>query len=137
MHHFIELGSGLGDILNQLCLRGTWNILRDLEPGDTADVVLITHNPHAQELFAHHPKRAQFTVRNLGFWGGDEDRAMRELHGLPPFGSWWMLEQKDLNFRFYTSPENEELLAGLPSGFVVFALGAGLPDRNVPLELAE
>jgi hypothetical protein len=106
LHYYIELGSGLGDILNQLCLGGTWNILRDLEPGDTADVVLITHNPYAQELFAHHPKRAQITVRNLGFWGGDDDRAMRERHGLPPYGPWLSLEPKDLKFEFYTSPEN-------------------------------
>ena len=80
--------AGLGDVLAQLFCRGSYNVLRDLRPGEKAKVALITHNPFAKELFAWHPKRSQMEVVDCGYWHGAEaDAAGRKKLGLPAPGA--------------------------------------------------
>lgn len=86
--HYLEYGGGLGDVLSQLFYRGSYNVLRDLRPGEKAKVALITHNPFAQELFEWHPKQAQIAVVDCGYWNAVEaDPARRKKLGLPAPGA--------------------------------------------------
>jgi hypothetical protein len=71
-------------VFNQMYSNGRYNILRDLQPGERAEVHLICHNPHAKELFEWHPKRAQFEIFDHGYWhGAEENKRKRTELGLP------------------------------------------------------
>src|SRR5437773_1411884 len=76
MHYYIEYGGGLGDVLVQMHAGGSYHLLDHLSPGDRATVVLITHNPHARELFDYHPRADQFEVRDLGYTSPKDIPAM-------------------------------------------------------------
>ena len=66
--YYIEYGGGLGDIFFQIYFEGAYRALDELTEADRAVIGLITHNPHAGEIFANHPRTGQLTVRNLGYW---------------------------------------------------------------------
>ncbi len=139
---YLEYGGGLGDVLSQLFYRGSYDLLKDLRPEQRAKVAIISHNPFVPELFAWHPKRSQIEVVDCGYWQGQEaDAANRKRLGLPPPGALGRLPAdrptpKDLEF--YPSPEDQKILSEvLPGGqVVVLAPAAGLPDRNIPPDLA-
>jgi predicted O-methyltransferase YrrM len=126
--------------------RGSYNVLRDLEPDDTATVNLITHNPHARELFDLHPKSSQIQVNDFGYWLSEDDHEQRRLHNLPPPGSNLNLPEKDRDIRFFTSFEDVNSFALLLQqkmehardrwfpGYIVVAASAGLSDRDIPRE---
>lgn len=136
-HYTLEFGGGLGDIFDQLYYRGAYNVLRDLEPNDTATVLLVTHNPHAKELFEWHPKRMQFDVQDLGYWMVEDDARIRAERGLPPAGSNNYLPIKDSYVEYHVSPEDRALLNKHIKGtrYIVLAPGAGMSDRNIPWDL--
>jgi len=155
---YLEYGGGLGDVLAQLFYKGSYNRLRDLGPEATAKVALVSHNPFVRELFEWHPKRAQIEVVECGYWHGVEaEVAGRHKFGLPAAGALYRLVDRDRpkDLEFYPSAEDlavlEELLKSetrnpKPEGnpkseirspkIIVLALAAGLPDRNVPDDLA-
>src|SRR4029077_16220968 len=56
MQLYLEFGGGLGDIFYQMFHDGGYGALQTLTSKDRALIVLITHNPHARELFDHHPR---------------------------------------------------------------------------------
>lgn len=132
MHYDLEYGGGLGDMFYQLYERSSYNVLRDLAPGDTAQVVLVVLNPFAHELFAHHPKRDQFVVRTEGYWAPANDVAERQARGLAPAGANYRLPVKTGGVEFYPSPEDQARLDALPERYLVLAAGAGSPDRSFP-----
>lgn len=136
MRLYLEFGGGLGDIFYQMFHGGGYRALRTLAPQDRALIALITHNPHARELFDHHPRVRQFDIRDLGYWTPGDDAAMRRRHGLPaqatrfPAGSGAP--------EFYPSTDDREWLDRLEgTASVIFSVSAGLPDRNVPAPLVE
>lgn len=136
--YYMEFGGGLGDVFNQMYDRGTYNVLRDLQPGESAKVVLISHNPFVKELFEHHPKRHQLQIHDLGYWHGVEaDCQARKLHQLPPPGENRKLPEKDSDFVFHCPVADDELIAAIPKPFIVLALAAGLPDRTIPEKIVE
>ena len=136
-HYTLEFGGGLGDIFDQLYYRGAYNILRDLESQDTANVLLVTHNPHAKELFEWHPKRMQFEVQALGYWLVEDDTRIRAERGLPPAGSNGFLPVRDSVIEYHPNPEDRKLLKKHVQGkrCIVLSPGAGTQDRTIPWEL--
>jgi ADP-heptose:LPS heptosyltransferase len=139
MHYVLEFGGGLGDVLYQLYERGAYNVLRDLQPGDTADVWIVSHNPHVGELFQWHPKREQLNVRQVGYWSPDQDRERRRTLGMPSPHSNSLLPAKDTLMEFHVCPDELAYVQRLESlaPYVLVAAGAGLPDRNIPDSVVE
>jgi glycosyltransferase involved in cell wall biosynthesis len=135
-HHYLELPWGLGDCLREWAGHGA--ILDGMGPNDTAEVVITSHCPTVPELLAHHPKRNQITVTSLGYAHGPvEDRAHRREHQLPAYnGNSWLpvLGLPDI----HPSPKDYDLCRNLGlKDYLVFAAGAGLPDRNVPRAMVD
>jgi hypothetical protein len=86
MHHQFEYAGGLGDIIVALQGSGTFDILEEMGAGDSAEVHLMTFNPHVRELFDHHPKKSQITVFDRGWmscWPEERLRRWRLVRGLP------------------------------------------------------
>lgn len=136
MHFALEYGGGLGDIFTQLYHRGSYNLLQQLQPGDTADVYLVTHNPYARELFTLHPKANQLTVHDLGYWPPADDAAMRRIHQMPPAGMNGRLPSMPPAITFYpTSHDAVALDTVVGTRYVVVAPSAGTADRFIPCEL--
>lgn len=127
----IEFGGGLGDVLTRIYNSSSYSELEDLSPNEEATVVLMSHNPHAKELFSWHPKASQLEIRDVGFWWPNEDLAMRAVHGLPPAPPVHLARQESV--RFHPSPADQLILQELgPAPYIVLNAGAGSPDRNVP-----
>jgi hypothetical protein len=143
MQYYLEYGGGLGDVFAQLYYRGSYNVLRDMESTDTADVFLITHNPHVKELFDYHPNKNRINVHDLGYWqdgprpeGGTIDSHMREINGMhEPNYVWAHLPLKDSIVRFYPSPEDSILIKTIREPYILFNPGAGMNERNFPDEI--
>jgi hypothetical protein len=145
MRYYIEFGGGLGDIFYQMYSSGKYSSLQNLENADTAVIALITHNPFASELFQFHPQKARFEVRSPGYWLPEHDATNRRIHGLPPFAP----AQFDPGpapchgpVTFYPSADDVDLIArileearsrGAP--IIVFAVSAGEPFKDIPVEL--
>jgi Methyltransferase domain len=134
--HYVEYGGGLGDVFHQMYTRGCYNGLSELSPADRVQVALICANPHAAEIFAHHPKASQLEVRSLGWWPWERDGAKREEHGLPPSGT-GTVPRAPGPVEFYLHPSDEEVLRSVPLEhlselYIVFAAGAGQAERNIP-----
>lgn len=133
MHYNLEFGGGLGDVLDQLYAGGTYNVLRDLGPDDTATVYLITHNPFASELFAHHPHRDRITLEVFPYWTPDQDRTERTIRNMPPMGMNQFLPVKYGMIEFHPGPESTALLNQVsPHEYLVLAAGAGMQERVLP-----
>lgn len=143
-HYYIEYGGGLGDVWQGMYTRGSYNVLRDLEPDETATVALACHNPFARELFEWHPKRNQLELLDLGYWDVRDDAEHRGKHKLPRRGALGRLPEKPngpRDIEFYPSPEDLDVFKELATTrpirqdggqFVVFSASAGEPDRNLP-----
>jgi ADP-heptose:LPS heptosyltransferase len=135
MNLYLEFSGGLGDIFYQMFHGGGYNALEKLTSEHHAVVALITHNPHARELFDYHPRASQIEVRDLGYWLPENDAAMRRRHGLP-LGTHEFPAAGAPDF--YSSPGDREWLDGLNAApYVVFSVSAGLPERDVPTNLVE
>ncbi len=135
MRRYLEFGGGLGDIFYRMFRDGGYGALETLMPPDRADIVLMTHNPHARELFDHHPRVSQFDIRDLGYWGPEEDASMRQRHGLPRRAP---KSAPAAAPEFYPSPLDREWIERLRgTAYVVFSVTAGLVERDVPAHLVE
>ncbi len=131
----VELGGGLGDTVTLMYTSDRYNSLDLLGPDERATVVCMSHNPFVPELFRWHPKRDQFTVRDVGFWWPNEDAAERAKHQLPPAQPFVFKLQEKCSF--YPSPADVRVLGDVLKPFVVVAAAAGGMDRNVPVEACE
>jgi ADP-heptose:LPS heptosyltransferase len=135
MELYLEFGGGLGDIFYRMFHDGGYCALQALTPQDRALIVLITHNPHARELFDQHPRASQLDVRDLGYWLPSDDAVMRRRHGLPQRRSRLPAAGAP---EFYPSPVDREWLNRLDgTAYVLFSVSAGLPERDVPADLVE
>jgi hypothetical protein len=135
MELYLEFGGGLGDIFYQMFHDGGYGALQTLTAHDRALIVLITHNPHARELFVHHPRASQLEVRDLGYWPPSDDVVMRRRHGLPRGAPGLPISRAP---EFYPSMADRDWLDRLDgTAYVVFSVTAGLPERDVPGDLVE
>ncbi len=143
--YYIEYGGGLGDVFNQMYRRGSYNVLRDLKPGDAAKVALICHNPYAGELFKHHPKASQIELVECGYFHGEaENVAGREKWGLPAIGMNHMLPVKDAKLNFHPPEEDINRCLQILGGaildgkrLVIISACAGESSRDLPDKLVE
>ncbi len=134
--HYVEYGGGLGDVFYQMYTRGCYNALSNLPPDERARVALLCANPHAAEIFAHHPRAEQLEVMSLGWWPWEQDREKRAEFELPPGGT-VTVPGTPGPVEFHLHPSDEEVLRSIhldhfSDQYIVFAAGAGLADRNVP-----
>lgn len=131
-----EFGAGLGDILTLVYNSDRYNCLEKMGPDERAMIVLMSHNPHAKELFLWHPNSKQFSIHDVGFWWPDQDREKRAEYNLPPAQPFHFVKQDSA--KFYPSPKDYEILSTLESfPFVVMNACAGGPDRNIPDAICE
>jgi ADP-heptose:LPS heptosyltransferase len=83
------------------------------------------------------------SVRNLGYWLGEQDAEMRRRHYLPPYSAAKPMVLRDMTTApvFYPSLEDLEVLRSeLGTDHhraVVFSPCAGLPDRDIPAPIVE
>lgn len=133
-HYYAAFSGGLGDVLLTLYRGAYFGILSSSRP---VDVFLSSHNPHARELFDSLPPSV--TLRNLGW---PSELARRTDRGLSPELGLLPLPLGKHGMTFHPSPEDMAAFADIEghpafTGWervVVFAPGAGTPDRNVPSE---
>jgi len=140
MRYFIEFGGGLGDIFAEVMSRGAYQTLSYLASDDTVEIVLVTHNSQAHELFKWHPNRRQFTIHDHGYCicGTEKEyRAKYELTGLYGLKLPRLPQTRSASVVFYPSPDDTAILDSLPPQYIAVALGAGTTDRFIPLPLAE
>ncbi|MCI0528777.1 MAG: hypothetical protein L0Y56_15165 [Nitrospira sp.] len=131
-----EFGAGLGDVITLIYNSERYNILEKLAPDERAMVILMSHNPHAKELFLWHPKAKQIEIRDVGFWWPSEDKKKRAEHHLPPAQPLHLIRQESV--KFYPSPEDYAILETLKSfPYVVMNAAAGGIDRNIPEDICE
>lgn len=133
MHYDLEFGGGLGDVFFQMFHRGAYNILRDLEPADTARVDLICHNPNAHQLFTLHPKAPQIDLREFPYWTPSVNEQRRKLYDLPPSGRNEALPEKDQHVLFYPTANDSEMIASVDNhGYIVLAASSSLLHKQIP-----
>lgn len=137
IHRFIsEFGGGLGDVITLIHWSDRYNRLSELQEGERALIVLMSHNPHAKEIFLWHPKASRFDIRDLGFWWPWEDVQKRSVYGLGPAQP--LVLKKQEKVEFYPSPEDRAFLETLDSfPYIVISAGAGGNDRNLPRPVYE
>lgn len=131
----VEFGAGLGDVITMIYSSDRYVGLETLPANEKAMIVLMSHNPYAQELFLWHPKISQFEIRDLGFWWPWEDEENRKAHKLPPAQKFEYVPQKEV--KFYPSPEDYKIIDKLKSPYIVLSMAAGGYDRNFPAEISE
>lgn len=129
---YMEFGGGLGDILDQLYRDGTYNVLQRLSEHERADIYLVTHNPFAHELFAHHPKRAYMTVHSCGYWPPERDAYERDVRNMPAHGMNKYLPVVPGRIEFFPSPASVAVLQDVEPEYLVVAAGAGMAHRVLP-----
>lgn len=139
MHYYIEYGGGLGDVLHQMYQNFSYNVLDHLGRFDTAEISLITHNPHVVELFKWHPNAGKITVTDYGYWSPAQDAEKRKQHNLPPHGANGQLPVFPGPIKFYPDPEEQHLVDMLKGrrGYFVMSAAAGLQERSIPDEIID
>lgn len=134
---YLEFYGGLGDIFNHMHWLPCYAALDEMDPKDTALIVVSSHNPHAHEIFHQHPKAEQFTVVNIGFDAELNTDKRRAALGLPQGGCHHGFPQRKV--RFYASAADEWIAAGARkrSPYIVFSAAAGDLIRTVPAQIVE
>lgn len=135
--YVFEFGGGLGDVLFQMYDRNIYNVLDTLGPDDSATVWLICANPFAYELFTKHPNADRIKVRDMGYWGVEQDAENRRKHNMPAPGSNRFIPSASPPVKIYPTEADSEFLQTLEPGYLVVAAGAGLNDRVIPPVLLE
>ena len=135
MNYTFVYRGGLGDIFFQMYYRGSYNNLRDLRSNDTAVVHLVTHNPHARELFDYHENASQIEVHDWGYCWGEKEAALYAKLNTSAFIN-NELPEKD-NLLFFNYPEKELVSELITKKYVVISASAGDKDRTFPPELLD
>ena len=130
-----EYGGGLGDVFIQMYEGRSYNVLTEMGPQAHAQVVLCCHNPHATELFTHHPRREQITLREIPYCLPAKAHRVRAKFGLcrlddrPPNPS-----QSVPSPLAFFPPNQERLIIEriTREPFIVLSASAGERSRNIP-----
>jgi ADP-heptose:LPS heptosyltransferase len=139
-HYYFEYGGGLGDVFMQMYEGRSYNVLREMAPFEQAEVILCCHNPHATELFAHHPRRQQIVLREVPYCVPDHAARVRSKLRL------CRVEDRRPNPRqsnpaplvVFPPAEERKLLRTLTrEPFVVLSASAGEPARSIPATIVE
>lgn len=132
--YYFEYGGGLGDIFARMSIGCSYNVLHSMVPDDTAEVALITHNPHSRELFDHHPKASQIKVRSFDYWWPRQDKEMRARHNLPYPAPRILPTTNDPVLRFYPAEPDKAPISEIEGRkYVAFSVSGSDTLRNFPL----
>lgn len=133
-HYYFEYGGGLGDVFSRMSIGNGYNVLHAMDPEDTAAVTLISHNPHARELFDYHPKSAQIKVRSFNYWWPSADRPMRARFGLPYPAPRILPISEDPLLTFFPAAKDCETIRALSGQkTVVFSTSGSDQLRSLPI----
>lgn len=134
---YSEFAGGLGDIFTGIFLTTRYTSLEDIKPGEPWTVGVLSHNPHARELFEWHPKRQNFNLVVQPWFDDQGNVGKRAAFGLPPAPAW--NEARQSKVRFYPSPEDLAVLGRTrdPGDYVVISSAAGVSDRDIPVDIRE
>ncbi len=136
-HLYYEYGGGLGDVVSRMAIGCGFNVLNKMTPEDTAEVVVISHNPHSREFFDYHPKASQIKVRAFDYWHPSEDRKMRARYSLPYPAPREIPTCDDKILEFFPAEIDKEPIAKIKGRpYVVFSVSANDQVRHLPYPLA-
>lgn len=130
----IEFGGGLGDIFIDIFSSNIYTQLECIQPGERVQVVLRSANPGVKDLFKWHPRSSQMDIVDVGSgdpWGPQQ----RKMFGIgePSPRS----QRNGVPVKFYTSPQDHDVFSEVGGRYMVFAISAGVPSVNIPLQIAE
>lgn len=132
---YMEFMGGLGDVILRMHQTGGYVQLDQMKPGESAVVVIMSHNPYVRELFEWHPSCEVTWVYDLGFttpfhpW---ENMSWRIRHGLPQSQP-MLLPPPKAPVNYYPSPDDLKLIEPLSkSPYVVISVSAGEENRTIP-----
>lgn len=137
---FVEIGGGLGDIINQCYLTGDYVALE----GITQRTIILLACPHkfAKEMFTQHPKHDLFEIiegRYVGypvFPAGvdlDETRLILPTQGHTALPTPPVPRPEDVVF--YPNVTDLQLLGDLPARFIVLQPFSGTSNRDLPADI--
>ena len=135
-----EYGGGLGDVFMQMYEGRSYNVLAEMGPQTHAQVVICCHNPHATELFTHHPRREQITLREIPYRVPSKADPVRAKFGLcrlddrPPNPCQAVMAP--LAF-FPPNHERSFIETMTRDPFIVLSASAGQRSRNIPPSLLQ
>jgi len=132
---YFEYGGGLGDVFMQMYEGRSYNVLVEMGPQTHAQIVICCHNPHVTELFTHHPRRKQITLREIPYCVPSKADPLRAKFGL------CRLDDRPLNpsqsvpapLAFFPPNHEHSLIETLTrEPFIVLSASAGERSRNIP-----
>jgi hypothetical protein len=139
----IEATGGLGDIFRVLHETTAYEDIERLGPGETARVVLISHNPFCDEIFRWHPKHSQIEVISSRYFFHEyKDAARRRDAGVPERAPEPRPRRERAPIRFYPSSEDMKAIeARLPNidflAVAPTASGMEIENRSIPQGILE
>lgn len=134
MRYRIEYGGGLGDIINQIYKRYSYQFLNTLNLEDLCDIILITHNPFAKEIFEYHPKKDNFVIHDIGYIYNRSE--LEKVLASKNLSMVQIFNPTDGEIIFYESETDKKEKEGL-SNYLVLAPQAGTKDRDLPESVVE
>ncbi len=141
VHHYLDYGGGLGDVVTMMVRQGMYEKLLNLDPDDTVEVHLTTGNPFARELFDYHPKASQITVFDHGNMPNgtrEEKREWRKGLGLSPNRKNGRVTHPNAQVEFYPADLDKHLIEPyLGKRYVVLSASASRNWKTFPGWLVE
>lgn len=137
--YYVEIGGGLGDIINQCYLTGNYVALDGIERRTA--ILLACPHKFAKEIFTQHPKHDLFDIiegRYVGYPvfpdGVDLDETRQRLaksHTRLPTPP----APREKDVVFYPSASDQQRLGALPTRFIAFQPFSGTSDRDLPADI--
>lgn len=137
---FVEIGGGLGDIINQCYLTGDYVALE----GITQRTIILLACPHkfAKEMFTQHPKHDLFEIiegRYVGYPVFPEGVDLEETRlRLPTEGHTALPTPpapRPEDVVFYPNETDRQLLGDLPARFIALQPFSGTSNRDLPADI--
>lgn len=133
----VEFAGGLGDVFNTMFFTDRYALLETLTQEHRASVDLVSHNPHAKELFLWHPNRDFFSLVSSDWWD-IHNSIERIAHGFQKFEPEWIHKEQGY-INFYASSADLGIISHLKAAgkYVVVSAAAGEQARDIPKAIRE
>lgn len=135
--HFVEIGGGLGDIINQCYLTGNYVALDGIT--ERTIILLACHHKFAMEIFTQHPKHDLFDILEGRYFGYpalpdgvdlEETRLRLPTQGHTALPTPPAPRPEDVVF--HPNQTDHVLLGELPTRFIALQPFSGTSDRDLP-----
>jgi ADP-heptose:LPS heptosyltransferase len=136
-HYSLCFDGGLGDVFRRAFEGGWYSALDFLNPEDTVDIHIVSHNPFAHEFFEFHPKRNQFNIKTYPFKIVQKHEQIKEWNNIPQDS---LLPKSSSQINIYPSAVDiitvRETIKELGySPYIVISANAGSNGRNIPVNI--